>query len=174
MYKRQTKESVQRSLSALSQKRDDMDMIFTMFTEQGQLILASYTRTPFQYGGRYFSQQDFKAGTPLVIAAASLYDEYHEAQHLPIGGKDYRILAFSDRPFSEVPFYSLNNDKAIDSVQILFKHMLNQSEIRAMESQLTEAFPGAHVSLPSEPDMREMCIRDRPGTRRSAGRWAPR
>ena len=47
----QTKESVQRSLSALSQKRDDMDMIFTMFTEQGQLILASYTRTPFQYAG---------------------------------------------------------------------------------------------------------------------------
>lgn len=148
-----TKLEVATSLDQLQELRQDMDMIFTSFQENDRVIMASYTRTPMNHGGRYFSMADFQKGTPLVILSADLYEQYHDCNAYLIGNKSYEILAYSDRAFSEVPFNSLEDNIVLNDVQIIFKHMLNKSDIQILNDQLNRTFPNTYISLPSEPNM---------------------
>lgn len=147
------KRAVAVSLQKLSQMRGDMDMIFASFSVGEDLVMASYTRTPLYYGGRYFSSGDFEAGTPLIIASASLYEAYRDKESIRIGEKDFAILAFSDRPYSEVPFNALEETIRLTDVQIVFKQMLTKAAIRVLHEQLASVFPQASVTLPTEPNM---------------------
>lgn len=83
-------------------------------------------------GGSYFSSGDFEAGTPLIIASASLYEAYRDKESIRIGEKDFAILAFSDRPYSEVPFNALEETIRLTDVQIVFKQMLTKAAIRVL------------------------------------------
>lgn len=147
------KRAVAASLQKLSHMRGDMAMIFTSFSIDGALVMASYTRTPFYYGGRYFSSGDFEAGTPLIIAAASLYETYRDKEFIRIGEQDFAILAFSDRPYSEVPFNALEETVQLTDVQIVFKQLQTKAAVRVLQEQLASVFPQASVTLPTEPNI---------------------
>lgn len=150
------KEMVSASMEELNRQRDDMAQVFFIFQDGENMITASFTGSPYNYGGRYFSKKDLETGTALAILAASLYDEYHESGKITINNQIYDILAFSDRPFSEVPLKALPPETEIGAVQILFKNMLSQSMIKTLDKQIKSVFPNAYVALPSEPDLQSV------------------
>lgn len=148
-----TKEQVNEAYEQFSSQRKDILFAFSIFQDNGNMIAASHSHTPYLYFGRYFTSKDMTDGTAVAIVSKSLYEEYHDHSQIRIKGQPYEILAYSDRAFTEVPFHSLAQDVELDAMQVFFKKMLSKSMVDALGEQLAGAFPTSLVKLPSAPDI---------------------
>lgn len=149
-----TVEEIDRAFTQLNSQREDIAFAFSIFQDGDNMIAATHMNAPYNYSGRYFKNEEIDAGAAVAILAGSLHEAYNENTHMIIKGKPYKILAYSDRFYTEIPFYSLEGDAELDTMQILFKNMLSQSRIKILERELAQAFPGAFINPPSEPDLR--------------------
>ena len=148
-----TKEQVGNSFDIIKYQRHDILFAFSIFQDNGNMIAATHTYTPYLYFGRYFTKQEIDSGSATAILSQSLYDEYHESSQIMISGKPYDIFTYSDRVFTEIPFNSLDENTQLVTMQIFFKNMLSLSMVEALGKQLKNAFPSSSITLPSAPDL---------------------
>lgn len=148
-----TKSGLETSLKTLSGGNFGIEAIRAVLVRDGQTYVASYTYKSDNYSGLYFSKEDFYAGKKQIVPAKSLYDKWKDLKEVKVLGGTYEILAFSDRAYSEIPFYSLDSSCEIKGLYMTLSETLSQSRLNALRDKLTALFPTATLQLPQEPDL---------------------
>ncbi len=146
--------NLQPKMDKLLKIRTDIIYLGAVMTNSGEtLTLASYTKKPLYYGGRYFSDQAFDYGYHEIILSAAYYETYHDQSQIELYNQDYKILSFSDRNFNEIPFHSIAEPSQIEGLLIQLNRNLSILESQSLENQLNQLFSSAIITMPLQPDI---------------------